>query len=145
MQLNNAPSLIDALGDLPIKTVNGAMVYIRDVAHVHDGNPPQTNVVQVDGRRSVLMQMLKNSSVSTLAIVDGIKHKVLELRGLVPDAKVPMAIIRQIENYEISSREQILKMLKAAERRRLTLWSSAAELEGTSLSPHRRTSTPRSP
>jgi multidrug efflux pump subunit AcrB len=86
LQLNNAPSLIDAPGDLPIKTVNGAMVYIRDVAHVHDGNPPQTNVVQVDGRRSVLMQVLKNSSVSTLAIVDGVKHKVLELRGLVPDA-----------------------------------------------------------
>ena len=55
IQLNNAPSAIQALGDLPIKTVNGAMVYIRDVAHVRDGNPPQTNIVHVDGNRSVLM------------------------------------------------------------------------------------------
>ena len=75
IQLNNAPSRIDALGDLPIKTVNGAMVYIRDVAHVRDGNPPQTNIVHVDGNRSVLMIVLKNGAVSTLAIIDGIKKK----------------------------------------------------------------------
>ncbi len=69
IQLNNAPSAIDALGDLPIKTVNGAMVYIHDVGHVRDGNPPQTNIVHVDGNRSVLMQVLKNGSVSTLDII----------------------------------------------------------------------------
>ena len=55
IQLNNAPSAIAELGDLPIKTVNGATVYLRDVAHVRDGNPPQTNIVHVDGSRSVLM------------------------------------------------------------------------------------------
>ena len=60
IQLNNAPSVIAELGDLPIKTVNGAIVYIRDVAHVRDGNPPQTNIVHVEGNRSVLMQVLKN-------------------------------------------------------------------------------------
>ncbi|MCC6887974.1 MAG: efflux RND transporter permease subunit, partial [Hyphomicrobiales bacterium] len=54
IQLNNAPSRIAELADLPIKTVNGAMVYVRDVAQVRDGNPPQTNVVHVDGNRSVL-------------------------------------------------------------------------------------------
>ena len=75
IQLNNAPSVIAELGDLPIKSVNGAMVYIRDVAHVRDGNPPQTNIVHVDGNRSVLMQVLKNGSVSTLAIIDGIKEQ----------------------------------------------------------------------
>ena len=82
IQLNNAPSAIAELGDLPIKTVNGAMVYIRDVAHVRDGNPPQTNIVHVDGNRSVLMQVLKNGSVSTLAIIDGIKEKVEELKAI---------------------------------------------------------------
>lgn len=86
IQLNNAPSEIAALGGLPIKAVNGAMVYIRDVAHVHDGNPPQTNVVHVDGSRSVLMQVLKNGSVSTLAIIDGIKQKLQSLKGTVPDS-----------------------------------------------------------
>ena len=73
IQLNNAPSVIAELGDLPIKSVNGAMVYMRDVAQVRDGNPPQTNIVHVEGSRSVLMQVLKNGSVSTLAIIDGIK------------------------------------------------------------------------
>ena len=81
IQLNNAPSVIAELGDLPIKTVNGAMVYIHDVAHVRDGNPPQTNIVHVDGNRSVLMLVLKNGAVSTLAIIDGIKKKLPESSG----------------------------------------------------------------
>src|SRR5579863_1435267 len=84
IQLNNAPSVIADLGDLPIKTVNGAMVYIHDVAHVRDGNPPQTNIVHVEGNRSVLMQILKNGSVSTLAIIDGIKQKLVEIKDLLP-------------------------------------------------------------
>src|SRR5689334_10817799 len=85
IQLNNAPSEIAALGDLPIRSVNGAMVYVRDVAQVRDGNPPQTNIVHVEGNRSVLMQVLKNGSVSTLAIIQGIKDKVEQLKALVPD------------------------------------------------------------
>jgi CzcA family heavy metal efflux pump len=85
IQLNNAPSELAALADLPIKTVNGAMVYVRDVAQVRDGNPPQTNIVHVEGNRSVLMQVLKNGSVSTLAIIAGIKEKVVELKAILPD------------------------------------------------------------
>lgn len=60
ISLNNAAATIKDLGDLPIKSVNGAMVYIRDVANVHDGNAPQTNIVHVNGNRSVLMSVLKN-------------------------------------------------------------------------------------
>ena len=81
MQLNNAPSEIDELGDLPIKAVNGAMVYVRDVAHVRDGNPPQTNIVHVDGNRSVLLQVFKNGSASTLAIIAGIKQQADRIEG----------------------------------------------------------------
>jgi len=84
IQLNNAPSVISELGDLPIKTVNGAMVYVRDVAQVRDGSPPQTNIVHVESSRSVLMQVLKNGSISTLAIIDGIKERVEQLKSLVP-------------------------------------------------------------
>jgi multidrug efflux pump subunit AcrB len=84
IQLNNAPSVIAELGDLPIKSVGGAMVYIRDVAHVRDGNPPQTNVVHVEGNRSVLMQVLKNGSVSTLDIIAGIKQKVADIKSGLP-------------------------------------------------------------
>src|ERR1700761_2018632 len=59
IQLNDAPAVISELGDLPVKTVNGAMVYIRDVANVRDGNPPQTNIVHVDGKRSSSIMVLK--------------------------------------------------------------------------------------
>ena len=84
INLNNAPSVIKALDDLPIKTVNCAMVYIHDVAHVRDGNPPQTNIVHVEGNRSVLMMVLKNGGVSTLAIIEGIKKKLLEIKPTLP-------------------------------------------------------------
>src|SRR5262249_46450268 len=84
--LNNSPSDVPALGDLPIKVVNGATVYIRDVAQVRDGNPPQTNIVHVEGARSVLLSVLKNGSVSTLDIISGIRAKVEEIRAGLPDA-----------------------------------------------------------
>ena len=84
IMLNNAPSVISELGDLPIKAVNGAIVYIHDVAHVRDGNPPQTNIVHVEGNRSVLMVVLKNGTVSTLAIIDGIKQKLAEIKDILP-------------------------------------------------------------
>ena len=77
---------MEDLGDLPIKTVNGAMVYVRDVASVRDGNPPQTNIVHVDGNRSVLMMVLKAGSISTLDIIAGIKQKVIEVKDSLPDA-----------------------------------------------------------
>ena len=86
IQLNDAPSEINELGNLPVKTVNGAMVYIHDVAQVRDGNPPQTNIVHVDGGRSVLMQVLKNGAISTLDIIAGVKQKVGELKSVLPDA-----------------------------------------------------------
>jgi len=86
IQLNNSPLRMEELGDLPIKTVNGAMVYVRDVASVRDGNPPQTNIVHVDGNRSVLMMVLKAGSISTLDIIAGIKQKVIDVKDSLPDA-----------------------------------------------------------
>ncbi|HEX8601287.1 MAG TPA: efflux RND transporter permease subunit, partial [Pseudoduganella sp.] len=86
IQLNSAPSAIEDLGRLPVKVVNGSTVYLRDVADVHDGNAPQTNIVHVDGGRSVLMSVLKNGSASTLAIVDGVRAKLDGLRGGLPEA-----------------------------------------------------------
>jgi multidrug efflux pump subunit AcrB len=86
IQLNNSPLKMEDLGDLPIKTVNGAMVYVRDVASVRDGNPPQTNIVHVDGNRSVLMMVLKAGSISTLDIIAGIKQKVIDVKDQLPEA-----------------------------------------------------------
>jgi multidrug efflux pump subunit AcrB len=85
IQLNNAPKNFAALADLPVFAANGTIVYLRDVAQVRDGNPPQQNIVHVDGGRSVMLQVLKNGAVSTLAIIDGIKQRVAELRGSLPD------------------------------------------------------------
>jgi CzcA family heavy metal efflux pump len=84
VKLNNSPEDVAALNDLPIKTVNGATLYIRDVAHVHDGSPPQRNVVRVDGRRSVLMTVLKSGSTSTLAIVAGVKSLLPRIQETLP-------------------------------------------------------------
>jgi multidrug efflux pump subunit AcrB len=84
INLNNAATDLKELDNLPIKSVNGAMVYIRDVANVHDGNAPQTNVVHVDGNRSVLMSVLKNGSTSTLAIVDGVREKLKAIKDALP-------------------------------------------------------------
>ncbi|MGA7808315.1 efflux RND transporter permease subunit [Bradyrhizobium sp.] len=86
IQLNNSPLRMEELGDLPIKAVGGAMVYVRDVASVRDGNPPQTNIVHVNGNRSVLMMVLKAGFTSTLDIIAGIKQKVIDVRDQMPDA-----------------------------------------------------------
>src|SRR6202161_2625211 len=83
--LNSAPSKISDLGDLPIKNVGGAMVYMRDVAHVYNGSAVQTNIVHVDGSRSVLLSVFKNGTTSTLDIVSGIKHMLQVIKPSLPD------------------------------------------------------------
>jgi len=84
IKLNNSPTDFDDLNNLPIKTVGGATVYMRDVAHVRDGSPPQVNEVRVDGRRAVLMSVLKSGSASTLAIIDGVKGVLPRLQASLP-------------------------------------------------------------
>jgi multidrug efflux pump subunit AcrB len=86
VNLNSAPSKISELADLPIKSVGGAMVYMHDVAQVHDGNAVQTNVVHVDGNRSVLLSVFKNGTTSTLDIVSGIKKMLQVIKPSLPDA-----------------------------------------------------------
>src|SRR6266481_8389444 len=67
---NSSPVILDDLNEIPIRYVNGSMVYLRDVAFVHDGFQPQTNLVRRDGRHSVVLPILSNGSESTLAVVD---------------------------------------------------------------------------
>ncbi len=92
VQLNNSPTAIDELNDLPIKTVNGATITIGDVAHVRDGAPPQNNIVRVDGRRAVLMPALKNGNASTLDVVAGIK-KLLPLIAETQPKSLKMSLL----------------------------------------------------
>jgi multidrug efflux pump subunit AcrB len=85
IRLNASPTTIAALNDLPIRSRDGSVTYLRDVAFVHDGHPPQTNVVRVDGRRAVLMSIQKTGSASTLTIVNTIKDRLPRVRELVPE------------------------------------------------------------
>jgi len=84
IETNSAPSIVEQLNDLPIKTVNGAMIYVRDVAHVRDGAPPQTNIVRVDGNRAALMSIMKTGSASTLSIIKGVRDKLDSVKGQLP-------------------------------------------------------------
>jgi multidrug efflux pump subunit AcrB len=74
IMLNASPSLIDELNNLPIKTVNGTPIYIKDVAHVRDGFQVQQSIVHSNGKRGVLMVVLKSGGASTLSVVDGLKQ-----------------------------------------------------------------------
>jgi len=85
VRLNNAPASIEALNNLPVKVVNGATIYMRDVAYVRDGSGPQQNVVHVNGDRSALMTILKNGATSTLAIVAGVKQELPRIAAGLPD------------------------------------------------------------
>jgi len=73
--LNGSPATMAGLGDIPITTVNGATVYVRDVAQVRDGYQPQTNIVRRDGERGLLMTVLKNGGASTMDIIDTIRKE----------------------------------------------------------------------
>lgn len=84
VQLNSSPAVLQQLNDLPVREVAGSMVYLRDVASVHDGQEPQINIVRVDGKRSVLVQILKNGNASTLDIVEGVKGLLPSIRDAAP-------------------------------------------------------------
>jgi multidrug efflux pump subunit AcrB len=73
VRLNSSPAVIEDFNHLPIKTVNGATIYMKDVATVHDGFVPQANIVRTNGSRGVLLTVTRNGQASTLAIVDAIK------------------------------------------------------------------------
>ncbi|MGH8778214.1 efflux RND transporter permease subunit [Paraburkholderia sp.] len=86
---NGSPGTIAALNDIPVRTVNGSTVYLREVAHVRDGYTPQTNIVRQDGSRGVLLSILKSGDASTLEIVDTLKALLPHVRDSLPrDLKI---------------------------------------------------------
>src|SRR3977135_1428725 len=86
VNLNDSPTAITAFNDLPIKAVNGTVIYMRDVANVHDGSPPQTNVVHVDGKNAVLLSVVKAGATSTLSIISGIKNLLPSVAATLPSS-----------------------------------------------------------
>src|SRR5258706_6531029 len=85
VEMNGSPQTIEELNDLPVKTVNGATIYMKEVAHVRDGFSPQTNIVLSNGQRGVLMSIYKAGAASTISIVDGVKRMLEYSKGSVPE------------------------------------------------------------
>jgi multidrug efflux pump subunit AcrB len=110
IETNSAPSIVEQLNNLPIRTLNGAVIYVRDVAHVRDGNPPQTNIVRVDGRRAALMSIMKTGSASTLDIINGVRDKLVSIKGQLP----PQLEIKPLSDQSIFVRGAIEGVVREA-------------------------------
>ncbi len=110
IETNSAPSIVEQLNDLPIRSVNGAMIYVRDVAHVRDGSPPQTNIVRVDGKRAIMMNILKVGSASTLDIIAGVRAKLDSIKGQLP----PQLKINALSDQSIFVRSSIDGVVREA-------------------------------
>jgi multidrug efflux pump subunit AcrB len=84
LAMNNSPNLIDTINAFPIKEVDGRTIFMRDVAHVHDGFQVQTNSVSVNGTPGALMTIRKTGGVSTLAVIDGVRAALKDIKKLLP-------------------------------------------------------------
>ena len=108
--VNASPLQIQEMNDLPISSSNGAVTYVRDVAHVRDGAPPQTNIARLEGRRAALMTVLKNGTASTLDIINAIKAELPQIHTLVP----PSLKIEAIGDQSIFVRAAISGVVREA-------------------------------
>src|ERR1700738_5035330 len=84
LAMNNSPDVIETINAFPIKQIDGRTVFMRDVAHVHDGFQAQTNSVSVNGTPGALMVIRKTGGVSTLAVIDGIRTALIDIQKLLP-------------------------------------------------------------
>ena len=82
--VNASPRRIDDLNNVPVASRNGSIVYVRDVAHVRDGSPPQTNIARQEGRRAVVLSIMKSGAASTLDVINGIKQRLPQVRASLP-------------------------------------------------------------
>jgi multidrug efflux pump subunit AcrB len=108
VRLNSSPEVLQTLNDLPIKQVNNAMVYIRDVAHVRDGFAVQTNIVAQNRVRSALLTVLKSASASTLDIISRVKAALPRIKATLP----PELDITQLFDQSIFVRAAINGVVK---------------------------------
>ena len=110
IETNSAPTLVEQLDNLPIKSANGAVIYVHDVAHVRDGNPPQTNIVRVDGKRAIMMAIMKTGSASTLQIIKDVRDKIEYVKTQLP----PQLQINALSDQSIFVRASINGVLREA-------------------------------
>ena len=110
VELNSSPRTVEELNDLPIKTSGDSTIYLRDVAHVRDGSPPQRNIVRVDGQRSALLTVQKTGSSSTLDIIDGVKRELSRAASALPNGLE----IRSLADQSLFVRAAIQGVLREA-------------------------------
>ena len=111
VKFNSAPVAIEGLANLPIKQVNGATIYIKDVASVVDGSIPQTNIVRQDGHRGALLTVLKSGSASTLSVVQGVLGLLPRIKQIVNQ---PTLRITPIGDQSIFVRASISGVVREA-------------------------------
>jgi multidrug efflux pump subunit AcrB len=95
MRTNSMPPTVEALNDIPVSYENGATVFLRDIGHVRDGNLVQQNIVRADGKRSVLLSIIKNGNASTLTVVNAVKHVLHIAREAAPPGMVIKSLFDQ--------------------------------------------------
>ena len=108
--LNASPVLLDRINDLPVKTVNGTVIFLHDVAYVHEGSPPQTNLVRVNGARAVLMTILKAGAASTLNVIDGVKALLPRVQESLPEG----LSVRAVGDQSIFVKAAVFGVLREA-------------------------------
>ena len=114
VQTNSTPVKIESFNDLPIKQVGSALIYLRDVAYVHSGGPPQQNIVLVKGQQSVLLQILKTGDASTLSVVSGVKAMLPQIEKTLPPG-VTITPLNDQSGFVIASIVDVVQeMLTAA-------------------------------
>ncbi len=110
VEIKGSPERVQELNDLPIKTQNGATIYVRDVAHVRDGYPPQTNIVRSDGMRGSMMAIYKNGDVSTLDIIAGVRKTLPLVEATLP----PNLKVTPIADQSVFVRASIAAVIREA-------------------------------
>jgi multidrug efflux pump subunit AcrB len=110
VDLNSSPTTVEAFNDFPVKVANGAPIYIRDIGHVRDGYSPQTNIVRQDGRRAVLLTVMKQGNASTLAVVDGVRRLLPVVSSTLP----PELKIQPLADQSVFVRASISGVIREA-------------------------------
>ena len=108
VEMNGSPDTLAALNSIPIKTANGATIYVKDVAYVSDGFSPQINIARMDGQRGVIMAVYKTGDTSTLDVVSQIYAKLPQIKNLVP----PQTVITPLFDQSIFVRAAIQGVLR---------------------------------
>ncbi len=108
VRTNAVPATINDLNNIPVKFVNGATIFVKDVGQVHDGNAVQQNIVRTDGRRSVLLSIIKNGNASTLAVVNAVKQAMVVARKAAP----PGMQIKELFDQSVFVRDSIQGLLR---------------------------------